>query len=191
MFYLSQNGPNYKNWSDTWIFFWEYLPPMSEGDLTIIKMRMFSPDCRRLTIMIHGPKCFSSSNIAQEQKAIATVMISISSLLTIKKKLIPSLLNRHNFFQGGGNLFDYSPRSSRCYFQLNNTPLTTRSIYTVGLLRTTTATGFKTTLSSISRTFNIAWTWWTGSCGMFIGRNSQQCCWQTVQTHTLLVGSSC
>ena len=126
---------------------------MSEGDLQIIKTRMFA-HCRRLTIMIHGPKRFSSSKIAQEQKAMATVTISISSLLTIKRKLIPSLLN--NFFSGGRNRFDYSPRSSRRYFQLNNTPLTTRGIYTVGLLRTTTATGSKTTLSSISRTFNIA-----------------------------------
>ena len=138
--------------------------------------------------MIHGPKCFSSSNIAQEQKPIATVMISIPSLLAIKEKLIPSLLNRHNL--GGRNLFDYSLRSSRRYFQLNNTPLTPRSIYTVGVLWTATATGSKATLSSISQTFNIAWTWWTGSC-IFIGRNCQQCCWQTVQTHTLLVGSSC
>ena len=41
------------------------LLPMSEGDLKIFKMRMFTPERRRLTIMIHGPKCFSSSNIAQ------------------------------------------------------------------------------------------------------------------------------
>ena len=134
-------------------FFSDCLLPMSEGDLKIIKTRMFA-HCRRLKIMIHGPKSFSSSKIAHEQNAMATVMISISSLLTIKRKLIPTLLN--NFLWGGRSLFDYSPRSSRRYFHLNKTPLTTRGIYTVGLLRTTTATGSKTTLSSISRTFNIA-----------------------------------
>lgn len=72
-------------------FFFECLLPMSEGDLKSIKTRMFAL-CRRLTIVIHGPKCFSSSKNAQEQKAM-------------KRKLIPSLLN--NFFSSGRNLFDY------------------------------------------------------------------------------------
>ena len=92
MFYLPQNRcklQKLKRYLD--IFFFECLLPMSEGDLKSIKTRMFAL-CRRLTIVIHGPKCFSSSKNAQEQKAM-------------KRKLIPSLLN--NFFSSGRNLFDY------------------------------------------------------------------------------------
>ena len=173
-------------------FFCKCLLPMSEGDLKIIKTRMFA-HCRRLTIMIHGPKCFSSSKIAQEQKAMAKVMISISSLLTVKRKLRPSPLTTSwtTFFRVA-EIFLTTRLDLRgvifSWITHHSPPVS--GIYTVGLLRTTTATGSKTTLSSISQIFNIAWTWWTGSC-ISIRRNSQQCCWQTVQTHTLLVGSSC